>query len=404
MSFASLTSTRPAVPGAARSDATKADPIKVMVVDDAVVVRGLVGRWVAEEADMTLVASHRSGRDAVADIARKNPDVVVLDIEMPDMDGLTALPLMIAEKRELMVLMASTLTRRNAEISLKCLSLGAADYVPKPETNAGVTTSTEFRRELIDKVRALGRRRKIAARPFRAAAAAAPAVAAPALGAARVAAPPLAPSIGFHEPQVKLRPYGTQMPKVLLIGSSTGGPQALTLLLKALGNFIDRVPVLITQHMPPTFTTILAEHAGKATGKPAAEARDGEPVLPGRIYVAPGGKHMLVKKTGLSVVIQLDDGPPVNFCKPAVDPLFTSAAQVWGSQTFGCVLTGMGHDGAAGAGDIVSAGGSVIVQDEASSVVWGMPGAVAQAGHASAVLPLDQIAPKIIRLFSGDRT
>ncbi|MBL8567831.1 MAG: chemotaxis response regulator protein-glutamate methylesterase [Phreatobacter sp.] len=380
--------------------APAADPIKVMVVDDAVVVRGLVGRWVADETDMVLVASHRSGRDAVADISRKKPDVVILDIEMPDMDGLTALPLMIAEKRDLMVLMASTLTRRNAEISLKCLSLGAADYVPKPESNAGVTTSPAFRRELIDKIRVLGRRRKVAGRTFRATTAIAPAAA-----GQRVAAPSIVPpSAAFHDHAVKLRPYGTTLPKVLLIGSSTGGPQALTVVLKSLGSFIERVPVLITQHMPPTFTTILAEHAAKATGRPAAEGRDGEPVLPGRIYVAPGSKHMIVKKTGGTTVIHLDDGPPVNFCKPAVDPMFTSAAQVWGAQAFGCVLTGMGHDGAHGAGDIVSAGGSVIVQDEATSVVWGMPGAVAQAGHAAAVLPLDQIAPKIVRVFSGDRS
>lgn len=378
---------------------TAGDPIKVMVVDDAVVVRGLVSRWISEETDMKLVASHRSGREAVADIARKNPDVVILDIEMPDMDGMTALPLMIAEKRDLMVLMASTLTRRNAEISLKCLSLGAADYVPKPESNAGVSTSPAFKREILDKVRALGRRRKIAGRAFRAAA---PAGAPPQRG---VAAPSIAPqSVSFNEAGFKLRPLGATAPKVLLIGSSTGGPQALTTVLRALGSFIDRVPVLITQHMPPTFTTILAEHAAKASGRPAAEGRDGEPVRPGHIYVAPGGRHMVVRKTGATVTIQLEDGPPINFCKPAVDPLFTSAAQAWGAQTLGCVLTGMGHDGAKGAGDIVAAGGSVIAQDEATSVVWGMPGAVAQAGHAAAVLPIDQIAAKIMRVFSGDRS
>ncbi|MCZ8316410.1 chemotaxis response regulator protein-glutamate methylesterase [Phreatobacter sp.] len=378
------------------------DPIKVMVVDDAVVVRGLVGRWISEETDMKLVASHRSGREAVADIAKVNPDVVILDIEMPDMDGITALPLIIQAKRDVMVLMASTLTRRNAEISLKCLSLGAADYVPKPETNAGVTTSPAFKREILDKVRALGRRRKISGRAFRAAS---PAGSPAAAAAPRVSSPSIAPqSVGFNDTGFKLRPMGTTIPKVLLIGSSTGGPQALTTVLKALGSFIDRVPVLITQHMPPTFTTILAEHAAKAAGRPAAEGRDGEPIQAGRIYVAPGGKHMVVRKTGGTNVIHLEDGPPINFCKPAVDPLFTSATQAWGAQTFGCVLTGMGHDGAHGAGDIVAAGGSVIAQDEATSVVWGMPGAVAQAGHACAVLPIDQIAPKIMRVFSGDRS
>ena len=378
------------------------DPIKVMVVDDAVVVRGLVGRWISEETDMKLVASHRSGREAVADIAKVNPDVVILDIEMPDMDGITALPLIIQAKRDVMVLMASTLTRRNAEISLKCLSLGAADYVPKPETNAGVTTSPAFKREILDNVRALGRRRKISGRAFRAAS---PAGSPAAAAAPRVSSPSIAPqSVGFNDSGFKLRAMGTTIPKVLLIGSSTGGPQALTTVLKALGSFIDRVPVLITQHMPPTFTTILAEHAAKASGRPAAEGRDGEPIQAGRIYVAPGGKHMVVRKTGGTNVIHLEDGPPINFCKPAVDPLFTSAAQAWGAQTFGCVLTGMGHDGAHGAGDIVAAGGSVIAQDEATSVVWGMPGAVAQAGHACAVLPIDQIAPKIMRVFSGDRS
>jgi two-component system chemotaxis response regulator CheB len=393
MSFASLANPPASVA------AGQADPIKVMVVDDAVVVRGLVSRWIGDEPDMTLVAAHRSGREAVGDILRKNPDVVILDIEMPDMDGLTALPLMIAAKRDLIVIMASTLTRRNAEVSLKCLSLGAADYVPKPETNAGVTTSPAFKRELVDKIRALGRRRRIGQRQFQVTqtnTAASP----------RVAAPSIVPSssASSNAAAVKLRPFGTTLPKILLIGSSTGGPQALTVVLKSLGNLIDRIPVLITQHMPPTFTTILAEHTAKATGRPAAEGKDGEPVLPGRIYVAPGGKHMVVKRTGPSPVIHLEDGPPINFCKPAVDPLFKSASQVWGAQTFACVLTGMGSDGAHGSGDVVAAGGSVIAQDEASSVVWGMPGAVAHAGHASAILPLDQIAPKIVRVFSGDRS
>ncbi|QCI63506.1 protein-glutamate methylesterase/protein-glutamine glutaminase [Phreatobacter stygius] len=395
MSIASLTGS-PA--GAA---VAQADPIKVMLVDDAVVVRGLVGRWISDEPDMTLVAAHRSARDAVADITRQNPDIVILDIEMPDMDGITALPLMIAAKRDLVVVMASTLTRRNAEISLKCLSLGAADYVPKPESNAGVTTSPAFKRELIDKIRALGRKRRIGTRFAHAPAAGAAASAASAT--TRIAAPSIVPH--HHAPHAfKTRAFNPTAPKVLLIGSSTGGPQALTAVLRGLGSILERVPVLITQHMPPTFTTILAEHTAKATGRPAAEAKDGEPILAGHIYVAPGGRHMLVKRTGTTPVIHLDDGPPINFCKPAVDPLFKSAAQVWAGAALGCVLTGMGADGSHGAGDIVTAGGNVIAQDEATSVVWGMPGAVAMAGHAAAVLPLDQIAPKIVRLFSGDRS
>jgi two-component system chemotaxis response regulator CheB len=160
---------------------------------------------------------------------------------------------------------------------------------------------------------------------------------------------------------------------------------------------------LIVQHMPRTFTTILAEHLARASGRPAAEAVDGEPVRAGRIYIAPGGRHMRVVRRNGTASIMLNDGAPVNFCKPAVDPLFSSAAEVWGNSNLAVVLTGMGSDGARGAGDIVAAGGGVIAQDEATSVVWGMPGAVAHAGVCSAVLPIDQIAPRILRLFLGGR-
>ena len=171
-----------------------------------------------------------------------------------------------------------------------------------------------------------------------------------------------------------------------------------------LGPVIDRFPVLITQHMPPTFTTILAEHLARSSRRPAAEAVDGEIVKPGRIYLAPGGRHMKVVRHGAETAIALDDGPPVNFCKPAVDPLFTSATDVWQGGTLALILTGMGSDGMRGGKDIVAAGGSVIAQDEATSVVWGMPGAAANAGICAAVLPLNQIAPKLVQLFSGVRS
>jgi two-component system chemotaxis response regulator CheB len=338
---------------------------------------------------------------------------------MPVLDGLAALPLLLEKKRNLVVIMASTLTRRNAEVSLKALSLGAADYIPKPETNRGVTTSPTFRHELIEKIRQLGGRRKkkdeprfrvqqVAAAPTPAGVPAAPAApsspgaapAAPAVPRFR-AAPSLVPST--DGPAVELRPFSTTPPRVLLIGSSTGGPQALIAVLSHLVPVIERVPVLITQHMPPTFTTILAEHIARASGKPAREGADGEPILSGHIYVAPGGRHMQVGRQNGAPVIALDDGPLVNFCKPAVDPLFVSASKMWGAATLAVVLTGMGSDGSRGGVEIVKAGGSVIAQDEASSVVWGMPGAAAHAGICSAIMPLDQIAPKLVRLFSGDR-
>jgi two-component system chemotaxis response regulator CheB len=200
------------------------------------------------------------------------------------------------------------------------------------------------------------------------------------------------------------RPFGPQPPRVLLIGSSTGGPQALTALVAEIGPLIDRFPVLITQHMPPTFTTILAEHLARASQRPAAEAIDGEIVKAGKIYLAPGGRHMRLVRQGTDAAIALDDGPPVNFCKPAVDPLFSSAIDIWQGAIMAVVLTGMGSDGMRGGKEIVAAGGSVIAQDEASSVVWGMPGSAANAGICAAVLPLNQIAPRLVRLFSGDRS
>jgi two-component system chemotaxis response regulator CheB len=379
-------------------------PLRVMVVDDSAVVRGLFVRWIEAEPDLQLVASLRTGREAVQQVERANPDVVVLDVEMPDLDGISALPLLLQKKPELIVIMASTLTRRNAEVSLRALSLGAADYIPKPESNRGVTTSASFRHELIEKVRQLGaggrqqRQRSSEARArFPAAApaslpAASPAVADHAIPAAPAASP------------VKLRPFATTLPRVLLIGSSTGGPQALTALVGRLGGVLDRAPLLSTQHMPPTFTTIMAEHLARASGRPAHEGENGQEVVAGTIYVAPGGRHMRVTRRSGTAVIELDDGPLINFCKPAVDLLFSSAAEVWGGWNLGLILTGMGSDGTRGAAAVVEAGGSVIAQDEASSVVWGMPGSVAHAGLCSAVLPLDQIAAKAVRLFAGERS
>ena len=375
---------------------TAQDPIRVMVVDDAVVVRGLVSRWIDEEAGLKTVASLRTGREAVDQVLRVNPDVVVLDIEMPDLDGLEALPLLLEKKRDLIVIMASTLTRRNAEVSLKALSLGAADYIPKPATNREVTTSATFRRDLVEKIRQLGARRKGGPAEARARMPARPRVA--------LAEPRgIAPAVG-HSTDIKLRPFSPVAPRVLLIGSSTGGPQALTTLVSRIAPVLERAPVLITQHMPPTFTTILAEHLARASDRPAREAADGEPILPGNIYLAPGGRHMVVARRNGQPTTALSDGPLVNFCRPAVDPLFSSAAQMWGSSVLALVLTGMGSDGMHGAGDVVAAGGSVIAQDEATSVVWGMPGAAANAGVCSAVLPLDQIGPKIVRLFVGEKS
>jgi two-component system chemotaxis response regulator CheB len=368
------------------------EPLRVMVVDDSVVIRGLISRWIDAEPDMTVVGSLRTGLDAVNQVERINPDVAILDIEMPDLDGISALPQLLAKKRNLVVIMASTLTRRNAEISFKAMSLGAADYIPKPESTREVSAADIFRHDLMQKIRSLGAR----VRRLRSAASPPIAPVAP--------VPPRPAAAAVAHPKPTTRPLSASIPRVLLIGSSTGGPQALMALVAEIGSVIDRVPVLITQHMPPTFTTILAEHLSRASKRPAHEGVDGEIVRPGTIYLAPGGKHMRAAKKGADIVIALDDGPPVNFCKPAVDPLFTSGIEVWQGGVLAVVLTGMGSDGMRGGKDVVAAGGNVIAQDEASSVVWGMPGAAANAGICAAILPLDQIGAKITRLFSGDRS
>jgi two-component system chemotaxis response regulator CheB len=362
-----------------------------MVVDDSVVIRGMISRWLSSEPDIVVAASLRTGLEAVNQVERINPDIAILDIEMPELDGISALPQLLAKKRNLIVIMASTLTRRNAEISFKALSLGASDYIPKPESTRESSAAETFRHDLVQKIRHLGakvRRSSSVAHSH-----------APVMDrglrapAAPVAAAPIA-----------RRNFSMQNPRVLLIGSSTGGPQALMNVVAEIGPVIDRFPVLITQHMPPTFTTILAEHLARASHRPAHEAIDGEAVKPGHIYLAPGGRHMRVTRQGVGAVIALDDGAPINFCKPAVDPMFTSAIDAWHGSILALILTGMGSDGMRGGKDIVAAGGSVIAQDEATSVVWGMPGAAAHAGICSAVLPLNQIAPKLVRLFSGDRS
>jgi len=371
-----------------------------MVVDDSVVIRGMISRWIGAEPDMEVIASLRTGLDAVNQLERINPDVAVLDIEMPDLDGISALPKLLAKKRDLIVIMASTLTRRNAEVSFKALSLGASDYIPKPESTREAAAAETFHHDLIQKIRHLGARvRRTTHAPVHASPPLAPVHA-----RTPVARPPAATAAPVAQSAPARRAFSTQAPRVLLIGSSTGGPQALMSLVTDIGPVIDRFPVLITQHMPPTFTTILAEHLARSSRRPAHEAVDGEAVKAGRIYLAPGGRHMRVVRHGADAAIALDDGPPVNFCKPAVDPLFTSAIDVWQGAIMSVILTGMGSDGMRGGKDIVAAGGSVIAQDEATSVVWGMPGAAANAGICAAVLPLNQIAPKLVRLFSGDRS
>ena len=383
-----------------RSQAGASSRIKVMIVDDAVVVRGLLTRWIEEQDDMEVVGSVQNGRIAVDRLKNLDPDVVILDVEMPEMDGITALSHLMKQKPNRIVIMASTLTTRNAEISLRALTLGARDYIPKPEGNHGVTTSVDFRRDLIAKIRALGGRavaRRSPAGDVRQRPPSSRTAARGHISTRRRRDQGSAPTSG------KLRQMQMRPAKVIAIGSSTGGPQALMTVLGEIGKDLARYPILIAQHMPATFTPILADHLRRCSGLEAKEGEHGETLRTGTIYVAPGGKHMVIERSGANPVIALNDGPPVNFCKPAVDPLFDSIADVFGGGALAVVLTGMGHDGAKGAVSIANAGGNVLVQDEASSVVWGMPGATYEAGAACAMGPLNAVGSNILKIARGGK-
>ncbi len=335
--------------------------IRVMVVDDSAIVRGLLIQMLEKQANIHVVARAANGAVALAELARTPVDVIVLDLEMPVMDGMTALPRLLEMRPEVRIVIASALSKRNARISLEALQQGAADYLPKPETGT-LVNAAEFERELVSKVVALGRRRASQATPA-----------------------PEAPA----NPQV--RRASTVRPGLIAIGGSTGAPPVLLQVMTGLKDAVTQ-PILITQHMPATFTTLLAEQIQRAGGRPCAEGTDGEPILPGRAYLAPGGWHMTVGRNGATPVIRLNQDPPEHYCRPAVDPMLRSAADVYGNRLLAVILTGMGSDGAEGCRLAAAAGGRFAVQDEATSAVWGMPGAAAKTGLAEAILPATEIS------------
>ncbi len=387
MTAAMATSTR-GVDDAPRG--RRGQPIRVLVVDDSAVVRGLIARLLAEQPDIEVAATASNGEQALKALAGARFDVVVLDVEMPVMDGLTALPRMLAIDPHARVIIASALSKPGAATTIRALAAGAADYIPKPSASRELTSAAtgggDFRRDLVVKIRALGE----AGRSRRESRAAVPAGVEDAASAPERATCPL----------LRTRPV---RPEIIVIGSSTGGPQALSTLLGGLRPECP-LPILITQHMPPQFTTILAEHLARISRRPCAEGRDGEPIQPGRIYVAPGNFHMIIGGDGPRRVIRVNQDQPENFCRPAVDALFLSAASCYGAATLAVVLTGIGADGTRGGKAVVAASGTLIAQDEASSVVWGMPGSVARAGLCSAVLPIEALAERIGQLAAGTRT
>jgi two-component system chemotaxis response regulator CheB len=351
---------------------------RVMICDDSAVIRAAIARILETDPAIRVVARAGNGQAALDALKLHDVDVVVLDIEMPVMDGLTALPKLLAADPGLRVIMASTLTTRGADTSMRALRLGAADYVPKPSANQ-VAGDTRFGPELIEKVKGLARLRRHARTP--------PASPTPALSA---------------QPGLTLRPAPKQAPLILAIGSSTGGPNALFTLIQDLCPALP-VPVVLTQHMPAAFTSILAAHIDKLGVLPCIEAHDGARLQPGRILLAPGDRHMLVRREGAGFCVRLSDGPAVNFCRPAVDPMLASACEAAAGRVLAVILTGMGQDGMEGVRNLVTHGGAALVQDEATSVVWGMPGAVARAGLAHAILPLPQIGPKIAAMLGVRR-
>ena len=344
--------------------------ISVLVVDDSVVVRRLVSDVLSGDPDIEVAGAASNGKIALAKIPLLNPDIITLDVEMPVMDGLQTLVELRKLYPQLPVIMFSTLTERGAAATLDALERGASDYVTKPANVGSISASMDaVRAELIPKIKSLARARTGSALPAPAPARSAPLARVPVGGpAARI--------------------------DVVTIGVSTGGPDALTTVIGSLPADLP-VPVLVVQHMPPIFTGLFAKRLDSKSPMSVSEASSGDEVLPGRVLIAPGDYHLRLRSDAHGVRVQLDQGTPENYCRPAVDALFRSAAEIYGPNTLAVVLTGMGSDGTRGTARVIEAGGCALVQDEATSVVWGMPGAVVHAGLPAEVLPLGAIGPAI---------
>ena len=381
---------------------TRAAPIRVLVCDDSFTIRSVIARILRSDPDIEVAGLAANGEKAAEALRGGGIDVVVLDVEMPVMDGLTALPVLLKIDPTVRIIMASALTTTGGVIAMQALQAGAADYVPKPAARQ----ADEFAREILAKVKGQAKLRRLgsAVRVPRSS----PAVGGllhPSAGPSTIqpAAPSTVQSAAPSTVQsaatgIALRSAPARPPLLLAVGSSTGGPQALFSFFRALVSPLP-VPVIVTQHMPPLFTRSLAEHISRLGTRSCQEAAENEILLPDRILIAPGDRHLTIHATDQGLRARLTDDPPENSCRPAVDPMLRSASLACGGRVLVVILTGMGQDGLRGSQVVLEAGGSILAQDEASSVVWGMPGAVARAGLCHAVLPIDELAAKVTQML-----
>lgn len=366
-------------------------PIKVMIVDDSAVIRGALMSFLKEDSEIEVVYSAYNALIAIDFLQKSEVEVVLLDIEMPEMTGIEAIKKFLSIKPNLKILMVSTLTSQNAPSTLKALSLGAADYIEKPSAQ-NINNRAEFKKFFIEKVKLLGYSSRH-------------------INASNIEN--ISNKSDLHsncDINKKVSSFLRSSdivirsdrklnfkPDIIAIASSTGGPKCITDLFNNFQlDYLKNIPIIITQHMPAFFTKLFAEQINQINVSKCKEAENMEEVLPGHIYIAPGGKHLLVEKVEGKNILKLDDGPLVNFCKPAADPMLFSIAKAYKNKVLLIVLTGMGSDGLEGAKKIVANGGVVIAQDEETSVVWSMPGNVAVNNLCTAVLPLEKIAQYVM--------
>ncbi len=339
--------------------------LRVLIVDDSVVMRRMISDMVQSDPALEVAGIAHHGYIALAKVAQVTPDIITLDLDMPEMNGLETLARLRAEYPDLPVIMVSALTERGTQLTLDALAMGASDYVTKPSGILPNSASVaEIRAELIGKIKSLG-------------------------------AAHLSRNAGRVRKQIPDSEEGAHSRvEIVVIGVSTGGPNALMQLLPAIPADFP-VPVVVVQHMPPLFTRFLAERLQKVCALPVREASRGDKLEPGTIWIAPGDHHLEMERPDHNVLVRLNQGPLENSCRPAVDPTFRSAVECYGSRVLGVVMTGMGHDGLQGARCIYDGGGQILAQDEKTSVVWGMPRFVVEEGLVDEVLPLDKLAAGI---------